>query len=184
MKRPEAILIGFFPKNIYTRMEGFKNPILRDICSVSNCISGGPDGWIDKWEHNDWGLYDTREGAKAILGPDDIGFTMFAYKLFPFLFDDGPPGPLEVVSTASGQLEDFAFLGYDIVSRSLGNCFECSPLSCNGGYKEITVNKHCLIEDSDTAWTTAEVIALEAETKGSWEPGPYCLLEVYQEKKI
>ncbi|MFA6103266.1 MAG: hypothetical protein WCV67_08360 [Victivallaceae bacterium] len=187
MNRPESVLIGYFPKKIALRTDWFKNPVVEDIYSVCECISKGPDDWIDQWKHNTaWCLFDTPETGFEILGTNHAGFTMLAYKLFPVQFDGGVLQPLEVASTARDDLADFEFLGYDIVSRSVEIAelsFEHSPLSCNNGCEKIPVNKHCLIDDLETAWTTARTISAESNASGSWEPGPYCLVEVYRRSR-
>jgi hypothetical protein len=64
-------------------------------------------------------------------------------------------------------------LGYDVVSRSLGSNFECSPLSCNSAAEEIEVNGYCLIDRLEAA-----VEAARTFSSGNWEPGPYYVLEV------
>lgn len=183
MNIPESILIGYFPKKIALRDDWLKNPVVEDIYSVSECISKGPDNWIDMWKHNiTWWLFDTPEAGVEVLGANYADFIMLAYKLFPVQFDGGKLRSLEVISAARDELTDFEFLGYDIVSRSAEIAevrFEHSPLSCNNGCEKIPVNKHCLINDLETAWTTAELISAESKN-GLWEPGPYCLVEVYR----
>jgi hypothetical protein len=183
MNIPKPILFGFFPKKVALRTDWFKNPTVLDICSVSNCISKGPENWVDKWKHNTttW-LFDTPEAARSILDQDISDFNIFAYQLFPVLFDGDVTQLFEVVSSADGDLANFKLLGYDIVSRSGGSNFECSPLSCNNGCETIAVNEHCLIDDLDAAWSTAKQIAMESKAAGSWEPGPYCLLKVFIER--
>jgi hypothetical protein len=183
MNRPTPVLIGFFPKKVALRTEWFKNPVVRDICSVSTCISTGPENWVDKWEHNTttW-MFDRPEDARSVLDPTDMGFTVFAYRVFPVLFEGEATQAWDVCPCLSCDLSGFEFLGYDIVSRCGGTNFSCSPLSCNNGCETIQVNEHCLIDDLDTAWNTAERIAAESKAHGNWEPGPYCLVEVYRNK--
>ena len=88
MDKPSAILIGFFPKRTHQPPQWMKAPIVREICSVSNCISEGPDGWIDMWKHSDpWGLFDSEEIAWSVTEDDTAGFDMYAYKMFPVVFN-------------------------------------------------------------------------------------------------
>jgi len=175
--------MGFFPKKIAPRTEWFKNSVVRDICSVSTCISNGPENWIEKWKHNTntW-MFDSPEAARSVLDPTDEGFTVFAYRAFPVLFDGGVTVPWDVKPAIDFDLSEFEFIGYDIVSRYGGTNFSCSPLSCNNGCETIQVNEHCLIDDLETAWKTAERIAAESKDHGTWEPGPYCLIEVSRER--
>jgi hypothetical protein len=176
-------MLGFFPKKIAARTDWFKNAVIRDICSVSNCISKGPENWINKWKHNTttW-MFDSPESARSVLEPTDADFTIFAYRVFPVLFDGDTTLPWEVRHSDGCDLGGFEILGYDIVSRYGGSDFSCSPLSCNNGCETIPVNVHCLIDDMETAWKTAGRIAAESKAHGTWEPGPYCLVEVYRER--
>jgi len=183
MKRPTPVVLGFFPKRVAPRTDWFKNPNVRDICSVSTCIAEGPGNWIDKWKHNTstW-LFDSPEAARSVLEAIDEGFTVFAYRVFPLLFDGATTQPWSINPAPCCDLSAFEFLGCDIVSRHGGAEFGCSPLSCNNGCETIPVNEHCLIDDLDAAWSTAEQIATESREAGAWEPGPYCLVEVYRER--
>jgi hypothetical protein len=184
MPKPTPVLLGYFPKIIAPRTAWFKNPVVRDICSVSNCIAKGPDGWINQWRHNtSTGLFDHPESARRVLPPGDTRFTLLAYRVFPILFDGETTRPWDIVSTAEGDLAGFEPLGYDIVSRSGGTHFECSPLSCNNGCDTFPVNPHCLLSDEDDAWTAAKRIAAESKAQGTWEPGPYALVDVYRARE-
>jgi hypothetical protein len=176
-------MLGFFPKKVAPRTEWFKNTVVHDICSVSDCISKGPENWIDKWKHNTttW-MFDNPESARSVLELTDAGFTVFAYRVFPILFDGEKTQPWDVSPAASCDLSEFEFLGYDIVSRYGGTNFSCSPLSCNNGCETIPVNEHCLIDELETGWETAKRIAAESNANGTWEPGPYCLVEVWRER--
>lgn len=87
-------------------------------------------------------------------------------------------------TTATGDLSGYEFLGYDPVSREEGDAnFCCSPLSCNRGFESYPVNRCCLLDDLDAAWRITSEIARGANEKGSWEPGPYYLCEVYRKRK-
>lgn len=182
MNRAKPVQLGFFPKKVAPRTDWFTNPVVRDICSVSNCISTGPDNWIEKWQHNTttW-MFDSPEAAHGVLEPTDVGFTVFAYRVYPILFDGETHQPWDITPSPHYDLTGFEFLGHDIVSRYGGTNFSCSPLSCNNGCETIPVNEHCLIDDLDTAWTTAKKIAVESKVCGRWEPGPYCLVEVHRQ---
>ena len=68
---------------------------------------------------------------------------------------------------------DFVSLGFDVVNKTNGPFFECSPLSCNGMAKEVRVNQFCLLETPEQAVAFARRCASEEP-----EPGPYYVLEV------
>jgi hypothetical protein len=66
-----SLFVGYFPKRIMRRDSWLKAPAVREIWSVSECISKGPPDWINKWRHNDLWLYDTRALAESVVPPDD-----------------------------------------------------------------------------------------------------------------
>lgn len=178
MDIPQPVLIGFFPK-ITECPEPFRDAGLDEICSVSECISKGPPGWIDAWKHNEWFVFDSEELAWERVPGDRAPYDMYAYKMFPIKFD-GDLTPVKVEPTAAGDLTDYEFLGYDMVSRTYSAEFDHSPLSCNYGHQEFRVNKRCLIDDLAYAWGIASEIAASAKQKGDWEPGPYYMVAVYR----
>jgi hypothetical protein len=184
MKMPVPIFIGYFPKTTMGRNDWFGNAPVQEVCSVSDCMSGAPTGWIDEWKHNAWFVYDTEEMAWRVVHDDPAAYDMYAYKLFPFVFDGGAGSAVDVVSTATANLSDFDFVGYDPVSRELDVIgFGCSPLSCNKGFERYPVNRFCLLDDLEGAWRITDEIAKAAKETGSWEPGPYCLCEVYRKRR-
>jgi hypothetical protein len=181
----KAILIGFFPQKTKQVNLEVNGSYITEICSASEHISKGPDNWISNWKHNDpWMLYDSEAVAREVTGADYEAYDIYAYKLFPVIFEGTAETIIIIKSTISNELTDFAFLGYDIVSSTTGSGFECSPLSCNNGYEKYTVNKYCLISEINYAWETIKEIARDSKEKKSWEPGPYYLVEVYRQIKI
>jgi hypothetical protein len=175
---PDPVGVGYFPKRTQTRPEWLKASVVREICSVSECISSGPEGWIEKWLHNALGFYESEDLAWQVVGPDRGGFDMYAYKAYPLQFDDGAVGPWQAPVELQLELSEFVFLGFDLVSRSTANNFECSALSCNSGADEFPVNRFCLMDDSAAAFEACTVVS-----KGAYEPGPYHLLEVYRRRQ-
>lgn len=183
--KPRPILIGYFPKQTALRTDWLKSNIVEAICSASCCISKAPDGWIDQWKHNlAWWLYDSEEAAVSVAGASRARFDLYAYRVYPVMFDGAGATPIDVNATALGNLEGYQFLGYDMVSRSMGTGFECSPLSCNNGCGTYPVNKHCLMDDLDNAWRITQEIARDSEAHKRWEPGPYVLVEVYRKVTV
>ena len=183
MERPEPVFIGFFPKHTEPGAL-LKQPGIEEICSVSECMSQGPKNWVERWRHNTmtW-LYDT-EAAAVQMTVGEVGrCDLYAYRVFPVLFDgaDETPVPMPVVDEPS--LGDYEFLGYDVVENIIGGPGGCSPLSCNGGCEVFRVNRYCLLDDLDYAWETCARIATEAAQEGAWEPGPYYLVEVLRKRR-
>jgi hypothetical protein len=172
-------LIGYFPKRTLQRPDWLNAAGVNEICSASNCISQGPEGWIERWQHNEMWVYDTVELAWGVV-PDAIRgeFDLYAYKMFPVQFAEGQQRPFEFPPLQVAPLPpSFERLGFDIVSRSYGNAFECSPLSCNHMAEHIAVTHQCLVADKDLACQ----LAAEFEA-GGCEPGPYFVVEVWRQK--
>ena len=168
-------LLGYFPKRIQKRPEWLHAPAVREVASVSLCISTGPKNWIDLWRHNDWGFYDSCDVAWEAVPPGDHGaFELFAFELYPTRFADGQWQKLQITGVAPSPMnESFATLGYDVVSKSVSDFFECSPLSCNRMAAEVHVNSYCLVDTLDVARQLAETF----ESQGC-EPGPYYVIRV------
>lgn len=177
MTLPKAIFVGFFPKITQQTPDWFSNKSVKEICSVSNCISSGPEGWIDQWRHNELGFYDSEALAYKVIGESPEEFDIYAYKFFPLRSADNKIETTALTSKTDDFPDDYEFLGYDIVSKSVADFFECSPLSCNDGAAEYEVNQFCLITNRDRAYR----ILLEIQ-EGSYEPGPYYLFEVYRKR--
>jgi hypothetical protein len=173
-------LIGYFPKRTTKRPDWLAAAGVDEIASVSSCISAGPDDWIQLWLHNRWGFYDSPEIAlKAVPTALRSEFDLFAYELYPAVFDTGDERPLAIPpSDAVGLDDSFVSLGYDVVSRSTGDFFECSPLSCNGMAEEVAVNSHCLLADLEAALE----LARRCDGAGC-EPGPYYVMRVWRRNR-
>jgi hypothetical protein len=122
------------------------------------------------------GFYDTPQLAKSIVPPGDAPYVLFAYKVYPLRFDDGKAVAVELpVTLHDTGLDGFEFIGYDVVAKTYDN-FDCSPLSCNSAAADHPTNRHCLLDDRKDA----VAFCLEA-SRGGYEPGPYYLVEVYEE---
>ncbi|MEN6495697.1 MAG: hypothetical protein ABFD16_15560 [Thermoguttaceae bacterium] len=185
MTIPEPVFIGYFPKKTMGRNEWFGNAPVVEVGSVSDCMSEAPEDWIGQWKHNAWGLYDTEDVAWGIVQDDPAAYDMYAYKLFPCVFDGGAGRTMPVETTATAQLVDYDFLGYDPVSREEAYTIEFghSPLSCNRGFEQYPVNRFCLLDGLEDSWRIAAEIAEAAKERGAWEPGPYFLCEVYRKRR-
>lgn len=174
----ELVLIGYFPKQATAKPDGLNAPVVREICSVSTCIAAAPDDWIDHWTHNDLWVYDTRDEAAAVVPSEaQSKFQIYAYRLLPVLFTDGEERPFEIPVVNPEPLPaTYESLGFDIVSRSVGNSFECSPLSCCDMAQEMMANEFCLLPTLPMAIAAAVKFSTEQP-----EPGPYLVLEVLRD---
>ena len=173
-------LIGYFPKKRVARPEWLDGTPVGEGCSVSECFAAGPKGWIDHWLHNEWSCFPTVEVARSVVPEGKTDFQILAYALLPVRFENGKAHDLEIsVVNVEPLPATFRFLGYDVVSRSSSDGFECSPLSCNSMAQEIAVNDFCLINDIELAVSAARRFSIEQP-----EPGDYFVVQVFREAGI
>jgi hypothetical protein len=176
----DPTLIGYFPKHILPRPDWLKVELVKEVCSVSECVSPGPEGWIDHWAHNDLWVFNDERAAWGVVpeGRSNPGFHLFAYRLFPVEFVGGKSRPFPIPPLSVQPLPDgYRWLGYDVVSRWCGSSFECSPLSCNHAAEHHAVNEHCLVADLADALRLG---ALFSRVENGYEPGPYFIVEVWR----
>lgn len=173
---------GYFPKRLVPNDELTKALKVRDICSVSECVSRGPEGWIEHWLHNELGWFNRIPDALAVVPANQReAFRLFAYRIHPEVFHGG--SRLELVLPADVHPEPipdaFERLGFDSVNRSveLTVGFECSPLSCNYMAAEMKVNEHCLFDSLGEAIAGATRFSIEQP-----EPGDYYVIEVLERR--
>jgi hypothetical protein len=178
------ILAGYFARRVEPKPDLLKAPGVREICSVSECISSGAESWISAWRHNGLGWFNSVADALAVVPEGQRAeFRLFAYRIYPELFrggdrvalilpDDMRPEPLP---------DGFHSLGFDSANKSSdqGLSLECSPLSCNFMASEMPVNEHCLFPTLDAALAGAGQFAAEQP-----EPGEYYVVEVLEGPRI
>jgi hypothetical protein len=168
-------LVGYFPKTSAVPPGWHFADHVTELCSVSTCAAPAPEGWIDRWLHNDVGLFNSIRDAQACIPPESTTFHIFAYRLFTERFDDGAAESIVLPALPVEPLPpDFVSLGFDIVTKDLSDFFECSPLSCNGMAAEALVNAYCLLDDPQRA----VALAIEYSRAGNVEPGYYHVIEV------
>jgi hypothetical protein len=73
---------------------------------------------------------------------------------------------------------DFERLGFDAVSKSSADSFECSPLSCNAAARELPTNAFALLDSLEAA-----IAAARKFSSGNWEPGVYYVAEVHRRRR-
>ena len=171
---------GFFPKRIEPRPEFLRAPGVREICSVSTCISSGPENWIAHWLHNDFGWFNRMSDAVRIIpSGQDSHYRLFAYRMYPEVFTARGRVSLTVPENVKPELipDEFRSLGFDSASKSMETVlgFDCSPLSCNGMAAEIGANEFCLFRGLNAAIAGAQRFAAEQP-----EPGDYYVIEVLE----
>ena len=173
---------GYFVKHVAPKPDWLKVAGVREICSVSNCISEAPDGWFDRWVHNEFGWFNRISDALGLVADDRRAlFRLFAYRLHPEVFrPDGRRVALVVPPDVKPDPipGSFQTLGFDSVCKSTRGVlgFECSPLSCNGLAEEWPVNEFCLFPSLGDAIAGAVRFAAEQP-----EPGAYFVVEVLEQ---
>lgn len=176
--------IGYMYKNVAAKPDWLNNDIVKDLYSVSPCISGDfaeRAEWIDAWKHNGYWLFDAPQIVESIAferGIELETMSLFFYLAHPRQWDDVRGEWIDYSSDASLPTDvqpprKSGFEGFDVVSFSSQTAAECSPLSCNGLAHTVDVNEHCLIPEFETAMS-----AIERGLFKNCEPGPYRIIEV------
>lgn len=173
---------GYLFKRLARRTEWIKNPSVKDIQSVSSCLSENFADYINYWKHNGWWLFNRPSDMAEIIqreGVDRSALTLFYYEVFEQEYDESEKQwsaiePEASFVTAVEKPVNAKLSGYDVVSFSAGSSPECSPLSCNSLAEEIDVNEHCLIDSFEAA-----KVALENGRFDNSEPGPFRVFAVY-----
>jgi hypothetical protein len=197
VREPLPTLIGYRVKKVMARPNWLKDARVVDICSVSDCMSSPPEGWIDRWDVNDASCYWTVEGAVATIPTSEAAaYTTFAYFMYPLEFDEGDQLTERKLTDLFGSADQnnlpqqlnagYHVLGYDVVQGNPAQpaqdgyapvmfSFGCSPLSCNNRSIDFEVNKHCLLNDWDEAARAAREFS-----NGGAEPPPYYIVRIHR----
>ena len=172
----DPVLVGYFPKRLVPPPPFLAEAGVREVASVSGCIAGGAAGWHDLGKHNEWGFFDDPDAAWSLVpAADRPEYALYAYEVYPIEFTEGAAHGREIAPRDTTPLdESFNPVGWDAVSRSGGQDFECSPLSCNAMIEWFPVNEYCLVSYPD-----ANTLAMTAEREGC-EPGPYLVVKVWR----
>ena len=176
---------GYMYKRIAARQEWLHCSTVTKIYAVSNCLSKDFTHYIPYWKHNKYWFFNRPEDMDDIIREEEISdeLELLFYELYEKEFDEAEQAWQEF----SGE-ESFGyqvklplqkdFLGFDIVTYSMGTTHECSPLSCNLLCQEIDVNQYCLLDDFDFAIHLSETLNIK-----KCEPGPYRIIAVYKVDK-
>ena len=173
---------GYMSKRVASRPEWLAVTGVRDIYSVSNCISDDFADYINCWKHNGYWLFNSPEviaEVAAAVGASLEGAKLFYYEVYEQEYnqDSGlwssfsPEASFqtEVASPVAKSIE-----GYDVVNFYAYTSPECSPLSCNNLASTVRVNQHCLFPTFENA-----VAAVETGKFKAGEPGPLRVFAVY-----
>lgn len=184
--------LGYLYKRVEKCPDWFKAGNVKDVYSLSNCVSKNfweeldPEVLDGYWGYNGFGIFDSPETMKALAakhGIDLAGQKLFYYEAHEQEYNEeqGVWVPLEpdaslvtdVVPPTHKTLE-----GFDITTRFMPSPFpECSPLSCNAYAETIPTNAHCLLRTAEEAFHIIQSGPHDAQFFG--EPGPYQIVAVY-----
>lgn len=176
------IPIGYLYKRVETSPEWLHAPGVKDIFSLSGCISEDFADYIKYWKHNGYWLFDSPSVMIALANEHSIsltGLTLFYYEAFELQFDPEQNEWFSLEPEASFGVNVEAptkkkLEGFDVASFSQGNTPECSPLSCNSMANTLPTNEHCLFANFEAAKAAVESWAMRPP-----EPGPYRIVAVY-----
>lgn len=177
------IPVGYMYKKIAQSPDWLNVPAVKDIYSVSSCISNDFTDWINFWKHNGYWFFDSPEILKKLMEEENISperSELFYYQVYEKQWNEESRQWIEFQPEPSfytdvEEPENILLEGYDIVSFSCQTSAECSPLSCNHMAQQIPVNSHCLLSSLEQA-----VSIIESNQFEDCEPGPYRIFAVYR----
>ncbi|WP_228030758.1 hypothetical protein [Gimesia benthica] len=172
---------GYLAKRVATETSWLANDQVEDIYALSNCISDDFADYTEFWKHNGFWLFNSPAVLRDLAeeaGLDLTGTKLFYYEVFeqeyhetghwqPVLPEDSLHTDVQIPSAK--QLE-----GFDIVTFYQSPVPECSCLSCNHMAEIVPVNRHCLLQTFEEAYTL-----LSADVFKDCEPGPNRIFAVY-----
>lgn len=174
---------GYMAKQVAARPDWLKANGVKDVYSVSSCVSDVFADYINYWKHNGYWLFDSPEAIRAVgeeHGLDLTDTSLFFFEVYEHEYD-GDEKSWKPIAPPESSFETKVFQpdaknleGYDVVTFYAHTSPECSPLSCNSLASEIETNEHCLLASFDVAKQLLEEGKFESS-----EPGPYRIFAVY-----
>jgi len=176
------IPVGYMAKRVSARPAWLDAERVKDVYSVSGCVSKNFADYISYWKHNGYWFFDSPELIVDVARDHSVdleGTTLFFYDAHELEFVEReqrwmPFEPETAFATRVVPPSQRALEGYDVVTFSTGNSPECSPLSCCMLARDMETNEHCLLPSADLAMQL-----VEEGTFVNTEPGPYRVLAVY-----
>jgi len=178
---PEMVPAGYLAKRIAEGPVWEDARHVTEIWSVSGCISKNFTEYIPYWKHNDYWFFNSPREILEISREESLelnSFKLCYYAVYPSEFHERFRQWKSFMPFADFatdvQLPTAAMrLGYDVVTYSVGNSPECSPLTCSGLAGKLQANSKGLFDTFPAAKT-----ALEAGAFDNSEPGPFRIIEV------
>jgi len=173
---------GYMAKRVHARPPWLKCEGVRDLYSLSGCISEYFCDYVPHWKHNGFWLFDRPGDIRALAAAralDLARHTIFYYEVYEKQFDAERKAwqPFQADGSFQTAVEPphaKALEGFDVATFSVQTSPECSPLSCNGLAESIPVNAHCLLGSLEEA-----IRLVESGVFDHSEPGPFRIFAVY-----
>jgi len=173
---------GYMAKKVKSQPDCLRADGLKQLYSVSGCISEYFCDYIPHWKHNGFWLFDSPAEITAVAAAESLNMSeqrIFYYEVYEKQFDEQRKIWQPFQADKSFKTEVSApkakkFEGFDVVTFSVQTSPECSPLSCNGLAESIPVNAHCLLPSLEEAIRLVESGAFDNS-----EPGPFRIFAVY-----
>ena len=133
------IPVGYMAKKVIAEPNLLNAGNVKDIYSVTDCMSKNIADYIKYWKHNGYWFFDSPEIIDNLARENSIdlqGTKFFYYEVYELEFHDDDSEWHSFQSDPSFEtnvkLPNKKFIeGYDITTFSVGTSPECSPLSCN-----------------------------------------------------
>lgn len=173
---------GYLAKQVVSNPDWLNAAAVKDIYSVSGCISVPFADYIPFWQHNGFGLFDSPEIILDIALSHHIDLSrckFFYYELYDLQFEPesqewSQVQPCEDFPTNVKPPNTAILQGYDVVTQGSSFMMECSPLSCNSLAATLATNAHCLFESLPQA-----IAAVESGAFQNSEPGQIKIVACY-----
>jgi hypothetical protein len=173
---------GYIAKRIESCPDWLNAESVRDIYSVSGCVSEYFCDYIQHWKHNGYWLFDSPEHMEEVAKAESIDLSqhrLFYYEVYEKEFGEDSNvwesfEPERSFKTNIRVPREKKLEGYDVVCFTVRTSPECSPLFCNHLAETIPVNEHCLLSSLEEA-----VRLIERGAFNNSEPGPYRIFAVY-----
>lgn len=173
---------GYMAKQVALKPEHLHTSQVRDLYSVSACISKNFADYIHFWKHNGYGFFNTAQDIFCLAQTHHIELSdtrMFYYEMYVQQWCEDALSwesfePEEALETKVEAPRRKQLEGFDVVSFYCQNVPECSYLSCNHMAETLDVNEHCLLDTLEQA-----IQLVESNTFFNCEPGPCRILAVY-----
>lgn len=173
---------GYMAKHVSRCTDNLDFPGVKDIYSVSGCISSQFADYIKFWRHNGYWLFDSPKviadvGRESCI--DISGTTLFYYEIYEWKYDPEEKtwfrtSPEDSFATDIEQPVNKSLEGFDISTSFNDSGPEHSPLSCNYFAESIPANAHCLLPSLEKS-----IALIEDDSFSHCEPGPLVIYAVY-----